>query len=216
MEIFLDSIDFTEIKKYQDFGIVDGLTTNPSLMAGSKIGFYETVSLLCELVQGDVSIEVASTNFEKMVEEGRKILAIAPNVVVKLPMTWPGLKACKYFSSDGHKVNMTLCFTANQALLAAKAGATYISPFIGRLEDIGEDGLQLIADIKGIYNAYDFKTKVLAASVRTPEHFMEAALCGADVATVPAKILSQLVEHDLTDKGLEKFSQDWLKSGMKI
>ncbi|MBY0533938.1 Transaldolase family protein [Candidatus Megaera venefica] len=216
MEIFLDSVDLTEIKKYHMYNIVDGITTNPSLMSNSKMDFYETINSICKIVKGDVSVEVASNDFEEMVKEGNKILEVAPNIVVKLPMTWDGLKACKYFRDGGNKVNMTLCFSPNQALLAAKNGATYISPFIGRLEDIGEDGMQLIADIRNIYNNYDFKTKILAASIRTTEHVFEAALCGADVVTIPAKILSQLVEHDLTSKGLEKFNQDWEKSGMKI
>ena len=216
MEIFLDSVDLVEIKKYRIYNVVDGITTNPSLMANSKMDFYDTINSMCELINGDISVEVASNDFEEMVKEGDKILKIASNVVVKLPMTWNGLRACKYFRDAGAKVNMTLCFSPNQALLAAKSGATYISPFIGRLEDVGEDGIQLISDIRNIYNNYDFKTKILAASIRSTEHVFEAALCGADVVTVSAKILSQLVEHDLTSKGLEKFTQDWTKSGMKI
>ena len=216
MEIFLDSVDLVEIKKYRIYNVVDGITTNPSLMANSKMDFYDTINSMCELINGDISVEVASNDFEEMVKEGNKILKIASNIVVKLPMTWDGLRACKYFRDSGAKVNMTLCFSPNQALLAAKSGATYISPFIGRLEDVGEDGIQLIADIRNIYNNYDFKTKILAASIRSTEHVFEAALCGADVVTVSAKILSQLVEHDLTSKGLEKFNQDWAKSGMKI
>jgi transaldolase len=216
MEIFLDSVDLLEIKKYRIYNVVDGITTNPSLMANSKMDFYDTINSMCELINGDISVEVASNDFEEMVKEGDKILKIASNIVVKLPMTWDGLRACKYFRDSGAKVNMTLCFSPNQALLAAKSGATYISPFIGRLEDVGEDGIQLIADIRNIYNNYDFKTKILAASIRSTEHVFEAALCGADVVTVSAKILSQLVEHDLTNKGLEKFNQDWAKSGMKI
>ena len=216
MEIFLDSVDLVEIKKYRIYNVVDGITTNPSLMANSKMDFYDTINSMCELINGDISVEVVSNDFEEMVKEGDKILKIASNIVVKLPMTWDGLRACKYFRDSGAKVNMTLCFSPNQALLAAKSGATYISPFIGRLEDVGEDGIQLISDIRNIYNNYDFKTKILAASIRSTEHVFEAALCGADVVTVSAKILSQLVEHDLTSKGLEKFNQDWAKSGMKI
>ena len=216
MEIFLDSVDLVEIKKYRTYNVVDGITTNPSLMANSKMDFYDTINSMCELINGDISVEVASNDFEEMVKEGNKILKIASNIIVKLPMTWDGLRACKYFRDSGAKVNMTLCFSPNQALLAAKSGATYISPFIGRLEDVGEDGIQLIADIRNIYNNYDFKTKILAASIRSTEHVFEAALCGADVVTVSAKILSQLIEHDLTSKGLEKFNQDWTKSGMKI
>jgi transaldolase len=216
MEIFLDSVDFNEIKKYNSYGIVDGVTTNPTLMASSEMDFHEVASKICTLVKGDVSIEVASNDYESMIKEGDKILKISANIVIKLPVTWDGLKACKYFSDKGNKVNMTLCFSANQALLAAKAGATYISPFIGRLDDIGENGMQLIADIRDIYDNYGFKTKILAASIRTPIHVMEAALCGADVVTIPAKLLSQMVRHDLTDKGLAKFNADWAKSGMKI
>ncbi|RTK93987.1 MAG: fructose-6-phosphate aldolase [Rickettsiales bacterium] len=216
MEIFLDSIDFSEIKKYQNLGIIDGVTTNPTLMANSKKGFYETAEQICELVKGDVSIEVAATSFEDMVKEGNKIFAIASNVVLKLPITWEGLKACRNFTDKGQKVNMTLCFTANQALLAAKCGATYISPFIGRLDDINEDGMQLIIDTRTIYNNFNYKTKILSASIRNVEHVMEAALYGSDVATISPQILSQLVKHDLTDQGLKKFSDDWANSGMKI
>jgi transaldolase len=214
MELFLDSVDGTEIEKYSTF--IDGITTNPSLMASSKANFYDTIDKICALVKGDVSIEVASNDFKTMVEEGDKIVAIAANIVIKLPVTWDGLKACKYFTDKGHKVNMTLCFSASQALLAAKVGATYISPFIGRLDDIGEDGMQLISEIRTIYDNYEFKTKILAASIRTIQHVTEAALYGADVATIPAKLMSQLVVHPLTDKGLEQFNQDWAKSGMKI
>jgi len=216
MELFLDSVDSLEIKKYSTYGIVDGITTNPSLMASSKTDFYETVGKICALVKGGVSIEVASNDFETMVKEGEKIVDIAENIVIKLPVTWDGLRACKYFTDQGHKVNMTLCFSASQALLAAKVGATYISPFIGRLDDIGEDGMQLIAEIRTIYDNYEFKTKILAASIRTVQHVAEAALYGADVATIPSKLMSHLVEHSLTDKGLEQFNKDWAKSGMKI
>ena len=216
MELFLDSVDSLEIKKYDAFGIVDGVTTNPSLIASAKTDFHETVSNICSLVKGDVSIEVASNDFEAMIKEGNRIVEIATNIVVKLPVTWDGLKACKYFSNKKCKVNMTLCFSASQALLAAKAGAAYISPFIGRLDDIGEDGMGLIAEIREIYDNYKFETRILAASIRTVEHLEQAALCGADVATIPAKIMSQLLAHPLTDKGLKQFNQDWAKSGMKI
>ena len=216
MEIFLDSVDFNEITKYQSYGIIDGITTNPSLMASADADFHEVVSKICSLVNGDVSIEVPSNDYENMIKEGEKILKIAQNIVIKLPVTWNGIRACKYFTDNGHKTNMTLCFSANQALLAAKAGATYISPFIGRLDDIGSDGMQLITDIRDIYDNYEFETKILAASIRTSEHVSEAAICGADVATIPGKLLSQLINHDLTDKGLAKFNADWAKSGMKI
>ncbi len=214
MELFLDSVDLVEIKKYASF--IDGVTTNPSLMAGSNSDFQETTSSICNAVHGDVSIEVVSNNFDEMLKEGEKILSIAPNVVIKLPVTWDGMKACKYFADKGHKVNMTLCFSVSQALMAAKAGAAYISPFIGRLDDIGEDGMMLISEIRTIYDNYQFSTKILAASVRTPDHVIEAALCGADVATIPVKILSKLLDHDLTTKGLEQFNQDWAESGMQI
>lgn len=216
MKLFLDSVDSFEIKKYNSFGIIDGVTTNPSLMASSKKNFRETAHDICNLVRGDVSIEVVSNNFEKMVEEGSKILEIAANMVVKLPITWDGLRACKYFSSTKRKVNMTLCFSANQALLAAKAGAAYISPFIGRLDDIGEGGMKFISEIRRIYDNYQFETKILAASIRTIEHVTEVALCGADVATIPTKIMSQLLAHPLTDKGLKQFNQDCIESGIKI
>lgn len=216
MEIFLDSIDFDEITKYKSYGIIDGVTTNPTLVASATVDFHELVSKICSLNDIDVSIEVPSNDYESMIKEGEKILKIAPNIVIKLPVTWDGIRACKYFTDRGQKTNMTLCFSANQAILAAKAGATYISPFIGRLNDVGSDGMQLIEDIRIIYDNYRFKTKILAASVRTLEHVSEAAICGADVVTIPGKLLSQLVKHDLTDQGLAKFNADWAKSGMKI
>lgn len=216
MKLFLDSIDIPEIEKYSSCGMIDGVTTNPSLMSSSKMGFYETAKALCSAVKGDVSIEVASNDLETMIKEGEKIVGIAKNIVIKLPVTLDGLRACKYFSDKKHKVNMTLCFSANQALLAAKAGAFYISPFIGRLDDIGEDGMQLIDEIRTIYDNYKFKTQILAASVRTVDHVVEAALCGADVATIPLKLVEELVKHPLTDKGLDQFNKDWAKSGMKI
>ena len=214
MKLFLDSVDSAEIEKYGSF--IDGITTNPSLMASSKENFYDIVKEICTLVNGSVSIEVASNDFETIIAEGKKIVAIADNIVIKLPVTWDGLEACKYFTDKGHKVNMTLCFSANQALLAAKMGATYISPFIGRLDDIGEDGMQLISEIRTIYDNYELKTKILAASIRTTQHVTEAALYGADIATIPAKLMSKLVAHPLTKKGLEQFNEDWAKSGKKI
>jgi len=216
MEIFIDSIDFNEITKYKSYGVIDGVTTNPTLIASSTMEFHELVSQICSLRDIDVSIEVPSNDYESMIQEGKKISKIAPNIVIKLPVTWDGIRACKYFTDKGQKTNMTLCFSANQAILAAKAGATYISPFIGRLDDIGSDGMQLIEDIRVIYDNYKFKTKILAASIRTLEHVSEAAICGADVVTIPGKLLSQLVNHDLTDQGLAKFNADWAKSGMKV
>ncbi|MCP5369893.1 MAG: fructose-6-phosphate aldolase [Rickettsiaceae bacterium] len=216
MKIFLDSVDLNQIQKYQDMGIIDGITTNPSLMAGAKYDLYETVRRIRDVVQGDISVEVIATDLEDMKKEGDKILQISDQIVIKLPMTWSGLQACSYFSSKGHKVNMTLCFSSNQAFLAAKCGASYISPFIGRLEDKGENGIELISHIKTIYNNYNFKTEILAASIRSTEHVKEVLLIGADVVTLPAKILSELVEHQLTDIGLKQFTEDWNKSGKKI
>ena len=216
MEIFLDSIDFDEITKYRSYGVIDGVTTNPTLIASATVEFHEVVSKICSLKDIDVSIEVPSNDYESMVKEGEKLLKMASNIVIKLPVTWDGIRACKYFTDIGQKTNMTLCFSANQAILAAKAGATYISPFIGRLDDIGSDGMQLIEDIRVIYDNYGFKTKILVASIRTLEHVSEAAIYGADVVTIPGKLLSQLVNHDLTDQGLAKFNADWAKSGMKI
>jgi len=216
MKIFLDSTNINDIRKYDSYGIIDGVTTNPSLIAEAGGSFAAIVSEICNAVKGDVSIEVASNDYEEMIKEGTKILDIAQNVVIKLPMTWDGIKACQYFSSREKKVNMTLCFSVNQALIAGKAGATYISPFIGRLEDAGEDGIGLICDIRNLYDQQAIKTEILAASIRTPEHVSEAALCGADIVTLPVKILSSLMDHPLTTVGLKKFNDDWAKSGMKI
>ena len=216
MQLFLDSTNIDEIKKYNTYGIIDGITTNPSLIANSGMDFNKLTSEICASISGDVSIEVVSNDYESMIMEGKKIAAIAKNAVVKLPLTWEGIRACKYFSANKIKVNMTLCFSASQALLAAKAGAAYVSPFIGRLEDNGEDGISLIANIRSIYDNYGFTTKILAASIRNQEHIIEAAIHGADAVTVPAKVMATLLDHDLTKIGLEKFNQDWAKSGMKI
>jgi transaldolase len=216
MELFLDSTDIDEIKHYNSFGIIDGVTTNPTLMANSKQGFYETVKSICSLVKDNVSVEIVADDYENMIIQGEKLIKIAENIVIKIPITWEGIKACKYFSSKGVKTNMTLCFSVNQALIAAKVGATYVSPFVGRFEDQGESGIVLISDIRSVYDNYDIETKILAASIRTPKHLTEVAICGADVSTLPAKVLSTLLNHPLTDKGLKKFNQDWLKSGMKI
>ena len=216
MKIFLDSINTEEINKYNNLGIIDGITTNPSLMSSTQSNFHDTVSDICALVVGDVSIEVSSNDFDSMIQEGEKISKIATNIVIKLPMSWDGIRACKYFTEKGSKVNMTLCFSANQALFAAKAGATYISPFVGRLDDIGQNGINLISTIRKIYDNYKFKTQILAASIRTEEHVSDVALAGADVATIPSKLISKLVDHHLTDSGIEKFNQDWKKSGLQI
>lgn len=216
MKIFLDTIDIKEIQKYQYYNLVDGITTNPTLMAKSNQDFFTLSRELCELVQGDVSLEVSAIDYEDMLAEGNKIRDIASNVVIKLPMTWSGLKACEYFSKQNVKVNMTLCFSPIQALMAGRAGAKYISPFIGRLDDIGEDGISLIDDIRTMYDTYNITTNILAASVRSIEHITDAALSGADYVTIPPRLMESLIHHDLTDKGLKQFTQDWNNSGMKI
>ena len=203
-----------EIKEAVELGLIDGVTTNPSLIAKEAgVDFKEHIAQICELVNGDVSAEVNSLDTEGMLAEGRELAKIASNVVIKVPLTLDGLKACRTFRSEGTKVNVTLCFSAAQALLAAKAGASYISPFIGRLDDIGQDGMALIRDIVDIYGNYNFETEVLAASIRHPMHIVDCALAGADVATIPFKVITQLVKHPLTDKGLEGFMSDWKKSG---
>ncbi len=216
MKIFLDSVDLTEIKRFYDYGIIDGITTNPTLMSSVSMDFTEVISKITAILKGDISIEVASNDYTSMIIEGNKILEINNSLVIKLPLTWDGIKACNYFAKQNIKVNMTLCFSLNQALLAAKAGATYVSPFVGRLEDIGKDGIGLIADIRTAYNNYGIKTEILAASIRTLKHIEQVALCGADVVTAPAKVLSEMVSHHLTDVGLKKFNEDWAKSGKKI
>lgn len=216
MKIFLDSVDLTEIKRFNEYGILDGITTNPTLMSSVSMGFTEIISKLTTVVKGDISIEVVSNDYASMIVEGNKILEINDNLVIKLPLTWEGIKACKYFAKQNIKVNMTLCFSLNQALLAAKAGAAYVSPFVGRLEDIGKDGVGLIADIRSAYNNYGIKTEILAASIRTLNHIEQVALCGADVITVPGKVLSEMISHPLTDVGLKKFNEDWAKSGKQI
>ena len=216
MKIFLDSADINEIKTYIDTGFVDGVTTNPSLIAKSGRDFKEVIAEICAITEGDVSAEVAATDFDTMIKEAHVLGAIANNVVIKLPLTFDGLKACKQLTEEGTKTNVTLCFSANQALLAAKAGATYISPFIGRLDDIHADGLELIREIRVIYDNYGFDTEILAASIRTPNHVKDCAIIGADVATVPPATLKALVKHPLTDKGLDAFLADWAKTGQSI
>jgi len=216
MKIFLDSVDLTEIKKLNDYGVIDGITTNPTLMSSVSMDFTEVISKITAIVKGDISIEVASNDYASMIVEGNKILEINDSLVIKLPVTWDGIKACNYFAKQNIKVNMTLCFSLNQALLAAKSGATYVSPFVGRLEDIGKDGVGLIADIRTAYNHYGIKTEILAASIRTLKHIEQVALCGADVVTVPAKVLSEMISHHLTDVGLKKFNEDWARSRKKI
>jgi len=216
MKIFLDSADIDEIKAHQDSGFVDGVTTNPSLIAQSGRNIIDTIAEICELVPGPVSAEVTATDFETMLSEGKKLAGIAPNVAVKVPLTEAGLRTCRVLSDAGTKVNVTLCFSAGQALLAAKAGAAFISPFVGRLDDIGQDGMGLIEEICSIYANFDFDTEVLVASVRSTQHGVDAALMGADVATLPPKILSALYKHPLTDKGLSAFLADWEKTGQSI
>lgn len=218
MKFFVDTADVAEIADLAATGLVDGVTTNPSLIAKSGRNFLEVVVEICRLVGGPVSAEVTATDLDGMLREGRRLARLAPNVCVKVPLTWNGLKACRALSSEGTPVNVTLCFSAAQALLAAKAGATFISPFIGRLDDVGADGMQLIRDVVQIYQAYPktIRTEVLVASVRTPGHIIEAAKLGADVATLPPALLRQLALHPLTDKGLAAFLKDWEKTGQTI
>lgn len=216
MKFFVDTAVVSEITELNDYGLLDGVTTNPSLIAKSGRDFKEVIAEICALVDGPVSAEVASMEYAGMVAEGEYLAKIAPNVVIKLPLTLQGLKACRYFTSKGIKTNVTLCFTANQALLAAKAGATYISPFLGRLDDINIDGMDLIRDIREIYDNYGFETQILAASIRSANHVKEAALAGADVATIPPSVIKGLANHVLTDKGLEQFAKDWAATGQTI
>lgn len=217
MKFFIDTADINEIKDLAATGLVDGVTTNPSLVAKSGGKFLDVIKQICEVVEGPVSAEVTATDHKTMLAEGQKLAKIAKNVCVKVPLTVDGLKTCKALSDNGTKVNVTLCFSAAQALLAAKAGATFISPFVGRLDDIGQEGLLLISDIVQIYNAYDnLDTEVLVASVRHPIHIIESAKMGAHVATLPPAVLRQLFNHPLTDKGLAAFLADWAKTGQSI
>jgi transaldolase len=216
MKFFIDTAEIGEIRELAATGLVDGVTTNPSLVMKSGRDFAEVVREICAIVAGPVSAETVATGAEEMIAEGRELAKLAPNIAIKVPLTWAGLKACRRLTDDGHMVNVTLCFSANQALLAAKAGATFISPFIGRLDDTGLDGMELIADIRHIYDNYDYRTQILAASIRTVNHVTEAAKIGADVATMPPAILRKLADHPLTDKGLESFLADWARTGQKI
>jgi len=214
MKFFIDTANLDEIREANEMGLIDGVTTNPSLVAKEgDVDFKEHIAKICELVKGDVSAEVTSLDTEGMLREGREYAKIAPNVVVKCPLTLDGLKATRTLTDEGTGVNVTLCFSAAQAILAAKAGAKYISPFIGRLDDVATNGMQLISDIVQIYGNYGWGTQVLAASIRHPMHIVDCALVGADVATLPFKVIQQLVKHPLTDKGLEGFLNDWKKSG---
>lgn len=217
MKFFVDSADVNEIADLAESGLLDGVTTNPSLVSKAGKPIMTVVKEICNLVDGPVSAEVTATNTSEMVKEGHKLASIAKNIAIKLPLTWDGLKACKTLTSEGHMVNVTLCFSANQALLAAKAGATFISPFVGRLDDINIDGMELIRDIRKIYDNYaSINTEILSASIRTPNHVRQSALYGADVVTVPPAIIRSIVKHPLTDKGLEQFLADWKKSGQSI
>ncbi len=216
MKFFADTADVAEIREIKDMGLLDGVTTNPSLIAKAGRPFKEVVAEICSFVEGPVSAEVAALDFDGMIREGNILRKIAKNVAIKVPLTVEGLKACKVFSSEGTMVNVTLCFSANQALLAAKAGATFISPFVGRLDDINIDGMELISEIRQIYDNYDYDTNILAASIRTANHIRQAALIGADYATAPPAVLKGLVKHPLTDKGIESFLADWKKTGQTI
>lgn len=216
MKFFADTAVVAEIEELNSYGLLDGVTTNPSLIAKSGRDFKEVVAEICALVEGPVSAEVAATDFAGMVAEGEHLAKIAANVVIKLPLTLNGLKACRHFAAKGIKTNVTLCFSANQALLAAKAGATYVSPFVGRLDDINIDGMELIREIRVIFDNYGFETEILAASVRSANHVKAAALAGADVATVPAAVIKGLAAHVLTDKGLAQFAKDWAATGQSI
>jgi len=216
MKFFVDTAEIDEIKELNDTGMVDGVTTNPSLIMKSGRDILEVTKEICSIVDGPVSAEVVATEADEMIAEGRKLAKIADNIAVKVPLTWAGLKACKTLSGEGNMVNVTLCFSANQALLAAKAGATFISPFIGRLDDINLDGMELIADIRQIYDNYAYSTEILAASIRTVNHITDSARIGADVITAPPAVIKKLADHPLTDKGLEAFMSDWAKTGQKI
>ena len=217
MKFFIDTADVEAIRDLHALGMVDGVTTNPSLILKSGRDILEVTREICSFVEGPVSAEVVALTADAMIAEGRKLAEIAPNIAVKVPLTWDGLKTCKVLSGEGHMVNVTLCFSANQALVAAKAGATFISPFVGRLDDIATDGMRLIADIVQIYRNYpNLKTEVLVASVRHPIHLVESAKLGAHVATLPPNVIRMLLKHPLTDRGLEAFLADWKKTGQTI
>jgi transaldolase len=216
MKFFVDTADVDAIAELNDLGFVDGVTTNPSLIMKSGRDILEVTKEICAMVDGPVSAEVVALEYDEMIKEGRKLAKIAENIAVKVPLTWDGLKTCKTLSSEGTMVNVTLCFSANQALLAAKAGATFISPFIGRLDDINIDGLELIEDIRTIYDNFAYETEILAASIRTVNHVSDCAKIGADVITAPPNVLQNLAKHPLTDQGLAAFMKDWAKTGQKI
>ncbi len=216
MKFFVDTADTDAIRELNELGMVDGVTTNPSLIMKSGRDIKEVTKEICGMIPGPVSAETVATDAEGMIAEGLELKKIADNIAVKVPLTWDGLKACKALTDQGHMVNVTLCFSANQALLAAKAGATFISPFVGRLDDINLDGMDLIADIREIYDNYGFETQILAASVRSVNHMTEAAKIGADVATAPPDVIKKMAQHPLTDKGLDAFLKDWASTGQSI
>lgn len=217
MKFFVDSADIEEIGELAETGLIDGVTTNPSLIAKSGRNFLDVIKEICSVIDGPVSAEVTALDAPTMLKEAIKLRGLAENVTIKVPLTWEGLKACKTLTDEGTMVNVTLCFNANQALLAAKAGATFISPFIGRLDDMGLDGMELIEEIRTIYDNYEnLNTEILAASIRSVNHVKQAALIGADVSTVPGSVIKQLTKHPLTDKGLDAFLKDWQKTGQTI
>lgn len=216
MQLFIDTAEVNVLRELHEAGAVDGVTTNPSLIAKGGRDFLEVIAEIAEFIDGPVSAEVAATDTARMLAEGRKLAGIAPNVVVKLPLTFEGLKAVREFALEGIATNVTLCFSLTQALLAAKAGASYVSPFVGRLDDYGADGSELIAEIRAVYDQYDFDTEILAASIRNPQHVRAAALAGADCATLPPSVFRELVKHPLTEKGLQQFADDWAGTGQSI
>jgi transaldolase len=216
MQLFLDGSEIEKIKEFNDIGILDGITTNPSIILKSGRSIFDVISEITKVVTGSVSVEVTAMDRQGMYNEGKKLSKIASNITVKLPVTWEGIAACKRLSDEDISVNMTLCFSASQALLAAKARANYISPFIGRLDDSNLDGMNLISEIKEIYTNYGFETKILAASIRNVNHLKYCALHGADVATIPVAVFEKLIKHPLTDSGLEQFTSDWQKTGQSI
>jgi transaldolase len=216
MKFFVDTAEIDDIKELNALGIVDGVTTNPSLIAKSGRDILDVTKEICSIVDGPVSAEVVALNADDMITEGRKLAKIADNIAVKVPLTWDGLKACNALTNEGHMVNVTLCFSANQALLAAKVGATFISPFIGRLDDLNLDGMELIADIRNIYDNYGFETQILAASIRSANHMSDCAAVGADVATAPPSVIKKMADHVLTEKGLDGFMKDVAKANIKI
>ncbi|RUU53339.1 fructose-6-phosphate aldolase [Mesorhizobium sp. M2C.T.Ca.TU.002.02.1.1] len=217
MKFFIDTADISEIRDLAAAGLLDGVTTNPSLVAKAGRPIADVIKEICQAIEGPVSAEVTATDFDGMIAEGKRLAGIAANVAVKVPSTWDGFRACRALSQLGHKVNVTLCFSANQALLAAKAGATFISPFVGRLDDLGLEGMEVIREIRTIYdNDKSFKTQILASSIRSPLHVKQAAMAGADIATIPPAVLRNLAKHPLTDKGLASFLADWSKTGQTI